>query len=209
MITQRPRLARPIVRSALGTVALVALLTSCSSANKGSSLAGHVDIAPPTGYAANAGASGSLDKGHAAIAMPYTVTADAKSQLGKQGYKRGNVKVWNKGTAFASATALRVKDEAAATALVAFEKASIQGQGDTTYVSDFPPIEKAQVFIVSGVAKSGDQRGLFCQGVFFSRADVVYIAMTCDSTAPASTAMVTAMSKQLLQKAGGGVSRSR
>ncbi len=195
-ITHRSRRCRATVLVG----ALVGLSLTACGANKGPSLAGEIDVAPPAGYVLNSSASGNLDKEHAAVALPYTVTSDAESQLGKQGFRRGSVRVWTKGSAFATAAAIRVKSEAAASAVVDFETASLKGQGETAYVSPFPPISQAQVFVVSGVSKAS-QRGLFCQGVYFSRADIVYVTTTCDTVAPAATSMVAALAQQLLAKA--------
>jgi hypothetical protein len=195
----RDRLAR-IVGMKRALPALLCLGVLASACGKGGSLAALVDIAPPTGYTYNASASGGLDRTHAAIALPYTVTDDAKAQLGTLHYKRGNVKVWTDGTAFASATALRLGSAADATKLFSYEEGSIKTQGDTAYVSAFPPLSGASVFIVSGVAK-GDQRDLFCQGVFFARAAIFYVATTCNSANAEATTKVTALAKQLAAKA--------
>lgn len=184
----------------LAVAATALSLAGLAGCSKGSSLAGLIDIAPPAGYSLNDGGSGSLDRSHAAAAMPYTVTDDAKGELKKVHYKRGNVKVWTKGTAFATAAAFRLGNAADATSLADYQRSSIKGQGDTAYISDSPPVKGASVFVVSGVAKQ-DQRGLFCQGLFFVRKDIFYVTTTCDSAAPASTVAATSLAKQLDAKA--------
>jgi hypothetical protein len=173
------------------------LLAGCASSGVDTSvsdavLQSELINAPPAGFILSESGTGPLDVRTASYSTPADVSKTA-SALETQRFRRGYVRVWQKGTDYITVAIFRFDLPAHADAFVDFEKRSIAGEvGSYTYALSQPP--SGTGFVITSKNKTLTKL-IFCQGGVFPVDADAFLVQTCGEQ-PNNSAMANSLAQE-------------